>query len=233
MGSSISSVVKEQGNGLKLDAQAQEELNALLTKVGLKYDDFVKQMKSTADNTLIPISKILSSGHVVHAKVTQTGENVKNAVSSSKVTAFAKGDILDGVFAIVNAGVESVLGDVAADQSEHRTYAITCGEFGGIMRIDIDIVCYTFTSTALAAVTNNVISAAYVVSSVDMSQLDKDTIRDIVQVCYGGVLTGIGIQDELTRIYKLILSAYEADTHGADFIIPSTVLGSKPKDPVV
>ncbi|KAJ7608770.1 hypothetical protein FB45DRAFT_1039438 [Roridomyces roridus] len=185
MGSSISSLVKEQGDGFK--AQAQDQLTALLTVAELKYDNFIGQVKSTADNTPFPINKILSSDHVVHAKVTQTGENVKNAVSSSTVTAFAKGDILDGVFAIVNAGMETVLGAVAANQSEHRAYAITCGELGGIMRIDIDIVCYTFTSTALAAVTSNVISTAYVISSVDTSKLDKDTISDIVQACYGGV----------------------------------------------
>ncbi|KAJ7649972.1 hypothetical protein FB45DRAFT_997151 [Roridomyces roridus] len=99
--------------------QAQDQLNALLTMAQLKYDNFMGQ-------------------------VTQTGDNVKKAVSSA-VTAFAKGDILDGVFAIVNAGVEAVLGNVAANQSQHRTYAITCGELGGIMRIDIDIFCYTFT----------------------------------------------------------------------------------------
>ncbi|KAJ7608768.1 hypothetical protein FB45DRAFT_763039 [Roridomyces roridus] len=200
MGSSISALVKEQNDSLK--AQAQDQLTALLTMAELKYENFMGHVKSTADKTLIPVNKILLSNHVVHAKVTSTGEGVQNAVKDT-VTAFAKGDILTGVTSIVDFGVKAVLADVAANQSQHRTYAITCGELGGIMRIDIDIFCYTFTSAALTAVTNNVVSTAYVVSSVDASKLDTTTLRDIVQVCYGGVVDKVGLSFPLSCTWIL------------------------------
>jgi hypothetical protein len=93
-----------------------------------------------------------------------------------------------GLVAVVDFGIDAVLGNVAANQSQHDTYAITVGNLGGLMRVDIQVFCYTFESQALASVANNVVSVAYAISSVDGSKLDKNTLRDIVQVCYGGVV---------------------------------------------
>jgi hypothetical protein len=93
-----------------------------------------------------------------------------------------------GLAAVVDFGIDAVLGNVAANQSQHDTYAITVGNLGGIMRVDIQIFCYTFQSSDLVKVTNNVISVAYAISSVDAAMLDPNTLRDVVQVCYGGVV---------------------------------------------
>jgi hypothetical protein len=73
------------------------------------------------------------------------------------------------------------LGDVTANQSEQTTYAITCGQLGSIMRIDVSIFCYTFSSTVLTKVTQNAACAAYTIGSVDAEKLDKDRLRDNVQ----------------------------------------------------
>lgn len=81
-----------------------------------------------------------------------------------------------------------MIGNVAANQSEHTTYAITVGALGGVARIDIDIFCYSYTAEALTKVTNNVVTVSYAISSVDSSRLDANTLRDIVQVCYGGLV---------------------------------------------
>ncbi|KAJ6543147.1 hypothetical protein B0H19DRAFT_1172900 [Mycena capillaripes] len=75
------------------------------------------------------------------------------------------------------------------------------------MRIDINIFCYTYTAQALTKVTNNVVAVAYTISSVDESKLSTDTLRDIVQVCYEGVVTPA--QEE--AIYQQLLGAMKAD----------------------
>ncbi|KAF8185836.1 hypothetical protein K438DRAFT_1973680 [Mycena galopus ATCC 62051] len=205
MGSSISSIIDKQNADLK--AQAQDQLNALLTMADLKYTTFLTTVKDTSDSTMIPIDKILLMDHAVNAGVTNNTQNIQTAITTA-IGAFAGGDILTGLTAVIGAGLDAVFGNVAANQSEHTTYAITCGALGGIMRVDIDIFCYSFTSQALTAVTNNVVAVAYTVSSVNSANLDKDTLRDIVQVCYGGLVS----TEELTAIYNQILAAYNEDT---------------------
>jgi hypothetical protein len=73
------------------------------------------------------------------------------------------------------------LGDVTSNQSEQTTYTITCGQLGGIMRIDVNIFDYTFSSTVLTKVTQNAACAAYTIGSVDAEKLNKDRLRDILQ----------------------------------------------------
>ncbi|KAJ7140595.1 hypothetical protein C8R43DRAFT_829520, partial [Mycena crocata] len=191
MGSSVSSLVNGQQADMK--AQAQDQLNALLLMADLKYTNFLNTVKDTTDNTMIPVDKILLKDHEENAGVSNNADNIKKAITSAG-KAFASGDVLDGKYsfffytfgitAIIGVGLDAVFGNVAANQSEHTTYAITCGELGGVMRVDISIFCYTYTSKALTEVTNNVVSVAYTVSAVNSSKLDADTLRDIVQVCY-------------------------------------------------
>ncbi|KAJ7252195.1 hypothetical protein C8J57DRAFT_1077533 [Mycena rebaudengoi] len=190
MGSSLSAMIDKQQADMK--AQAQDQLNALLTMAELKYTNFLKTVKDTTDKTLIPVDKILRMDHIVNAGVTNNSENIKKAISSVGKD-FTSGNILDGkrITAIIGVGLDAVFGNVAANQSEHTTYAITCGELGGILRIDINIFCYTYTAEALTKVTNNVVAVAYTVSAVDSRKLDVDTLRDIVQVCYGGLVPSV------------------------------------------
>ncbi|KAJ7020834.1 hypothetical protein C8F04DRAFT_1274446 [Mycena alexandri] len=204
MGSAISSIVDKQQADMK--AQAQDQLNALLTMADLKYQNFIATVQNIDDHTLIPIDKIIIKDHTVSAGVTSDSSNLKNAISGA-VKDFAKGDVLDGLTAVIGFGLDAVFGNVAANQSEHTTYAITCGELGAIMRTDVSIFCYTFTSEAMTKVTNNVVAVAYTVSTVHSSELDQDTLRDIVQVCYGGLVT----KEKLQAIYKQILDAYNDD----------------------
>ncbi|KAJ7835866.1 hypothetical protein B0H13DRAFT_1913356 [Mycena leptocephala] len=227
MGQAISSIIADQNGDLK--AQAQDQLNALLTMADLKYSNFIASVKDSSDNTLIPIDKLLLMNHSVSAAVTQNTTNITDAITAA-AKGFASGQILEGEFSnhgeigtsekknshvcilpipgittVVGAGLNAVLGDIATNQSEHTTYAITCGDLGGIMRVDINIFCYSFTSKALTAVTNNVVMIAYTISSVDANKLDKDTLRDIVQVCYGGVVP----KDQLVAIYNEVLAALD------------------------
>nr|GAT47668.1 predicted protein [Mycena chlorophos] len=201
MGSTISAIVNQQNGDLK--NQAQDQLNALLTIADLKFNAFMSTVKDTSDNTLIPVDKILLMDHVVNAGVSQDTSALTNAIKTA-AGAFASDDIVDGLTAVIGAGLTAVFGNVAANQSEHTTYAITCGQLGGIMRVDLDIFCYTFTSSQLVTVTNNVVMVAYTVSSIDASKLDVATLRDIVQVCYGGLVS----TDQLTAIFNQIIAAY-------------------------
>ncbi|KAJ7743294.1 hypothetical protein B0H14DRAFT_2406990 [Mycena olivaceomarginata] len=188
MGSTISSLVNKQQGDLK--TQAEDQLNALLTMADLKYNNFMAQVKDTSNSTLIPVDKILVMDYQVTAGVTSNPDDIKNAITKAG-KAFASGDILDGLIDVIGAGLDAAFGNVTANQAERTIYAITCGDLGGIMRIDISTFCYTFSSTALTQVTNNVVSVAYTISSVDASKLDKSTIRDVVQVCYGGIVSQV------------------------------------------
>jgi hypothetical protein len=100
-------------------------------------------------------------------------------------------EVTTGITGIIGAGIDAVLGNVAANESEQTTYAISCGALGGVMRIDINIFCYSYTAEALTKVTNNVMMVAYTISSVDASKLDADTLRNIVQTCYGGTIDDV------------------------------------------
>ncbi|KAJ7020833.1 hypothetical protein C8F04DRAFT_1241699 [Mycena alexandri] len=204
MGSSISAMINQQQAEMK--AQAQDQLNALLTMADLKYQNFLGTVKEKMDRSTVPVDKILILDHSVHAGVTNNADNLKKTVSTAG-KAFASGEVLDGVTAVISAGLDAVFGNVQANESEHSTYVITCGDLGGIMRIDIDIFCYTYTSTALTKVTNNVVNVSYAISSVDVSQLDAETIRGIVQTCYGEAVP----LEQLKAIYEEILAAYKAD----------------------
>jgi DNA anti-recombination protein RmuC len=93
MGSSISSVIEQQQEAMK--AQAQDQLQALLTMATVKQNIFLKTLKDSTDNTLIPVDKILEQGHSVQAGVSSDASNLKNAITGA-INDFAKGDILDG-----------------------------------------------------------------------------------------------------------------------------------------
>ncbi|KAJ7252194.1 hypothetical protein C8J57DRAFT_1137865, partial [Mycena rebaudengoi] len=146
MGSSLSAMIDKQQADMK--AQAQDQLNALITMADLKFTAFMNTVKDTSDDTMIPIDKILIMDHTVNAGVTNNSENIKKAVTGAG-KAFASGNVLDGkspffvvyapltavttgITAIIGVGLDAVFGNVAANQSEHTTYAITCGELGGI-----------------------------------------------------------------------------------------------------
>ncbi|KAJ6543148.1 hypothetical protein B0H19DRAFT_1239242 [Mycena capillaripes] len=149
---------------------------------------------------------------IVNAGVTNNSDSIKNAI-----TAAAKD--FTSITAIIGKGLDVVFENVTANQSEYTTFAIVCGELGRIMRIDINIFCYTYTAQALTRVTNNVVAVAYTISSVDESKLDADTLRDIVQVCYEGSVSPAGsfqltsgnFKAQIKAIYQQLLGAMNAD----------------------
>jgi hypothetical protein len=79
----------------EMKAQAQDQLNALVTMGDLKFQAFMDVVKSRDDDTLIPVDKILVMDHTINAGVTNNADNIKRAVTSAG-KAFASGDILDG-----------------------------------------------------------------------------------------------------------------------------------------
>lgn len=62
---------------------------------------------------------------------------------------------------------------------------ITVGKLGYPLRVDMLLYTYSFTSDTLIKVTKNVAALAVVVSSVEMKDLDDETIGATVQYCYG------------------------------------------------
>ncbi|KAF7292586.1 hypothetical protein MIND_01156100 [Mycena indigotica] len=207
MGNSVSAAISKAEDGQKKDAQ--DSLNALLAMAEMKYQTFLSSVKDKSDTTMVPVSKFLLMDHSVNASVKKDNEKVKKAVTGA-VSAFASGAILDGVSAVIGFGIDAVLGNVAANQSEHTTYVITCGELGGLMRIDINIFCYSYTSESLRKIAENVVSVSYAISSVDSRDLDPDTLRGVVQVCYGGVVK----REQLNEIYQLLIKAHESSKTG-------------------
>lgn len=58
------------------------------------------------------------------------------------------------------------------------------GSFGDILRVDIQLYTYTFTSEGLRNVTENIVAIAIVISAIDVAVLDDKTICVIAQLCY-------------------------------------------------
>ncbi|KAJ7321875.1 hypothetical protein DFH08DRAFT_818251 [Mycena albidolilacea] len=184
MGSSISSIINKQQGDLK--AQAKDQLNVLLTMADL--------------NALIPVDKILVMNY------NSLPDNIETVITNTGKV-FVSGNILNRLTAVLGAGLDVVFGNVAANQAECTTYSITCGDLGIIMHINISTFCYTFSSPGLTQVTNNIVSVTYMVSSINSSKLDRDTIQDIIQVCYGRVVP----QDQLLTIYQQIITAFNGN----------------------
>ncbi|KAJ7172785.1 hypothetical protein C8R43DRAFT_1230914 [Mycena crocata] len=186
MGSSLSAMVAAQPEETR--AQVQNELDALLTRADLSNQAFTDAVKDNARASTVPVDNILMKGYRVSAGVTHDANDIKNAVAAVD-KGFIGGASITG---IIGVGLHAVLGNNAANLSEHTTYAIAGNEFGGMGRIDIKIVCYSFPVVAHTGAPNNVVAVAYTISSADTSKLDPNILHNIVETCYSGAITPQG-----------------------------------------
>lgn len=184
MGQAISSIF---GDPKKDEQTAKDALNSLIELAKAKSVIFDEQILANASNILeIPIDKILIKDYVIQASVSSDAQNLAGAVKNT-IGNFANGDFVDGITDILKVGLNALFGNYSGSISEKQLYLISVGPLGGIFRIDYYMYSYKFQSETLSKYASNVVTVCYVVSSVKVENLDKNTLRDIVQICYAGV----------------------------------------------
>ncbi|KAH0282304.1 hypothetical protein M436DRAFT_86617 [Aureobasidium namibiae CBS 147.97] len=106
----------------------------------------LKVTNGNVDTKHIPIGQILYEDWqvrcTVSTDVTAIGDIIKDSYS-----AFAKGNMADGIASVLAGGLKIVMGTYVGNKSTREVYSITTGDLGGLQRADIRIFAYRFTAS--------------------------------------------------------------------------------------
>ena len=220
MGKSVSQVKQEaQQQNIEDEKMANDALNSMMTIAETNLQLFYARIKSTDDNTQIPISKFIRDFSMIECGVDQDAEKVKEAVGSV-LGDIANLDFLGAITNVVNVGLDVLLGRFAGNTSMYDAMTVSVGSLGGFYRIDYYMYGYEFTSDSLAKITKNCICVAVVISSINTADLDKNTVNVILQTAYPN-----SDYDELRILQQDVYKALGWDD-------PQKESGFKPSDPV-
>ncbi|KAN0072623.1 hypothetical protein V8E54_009552 [Elaphomyces granulatus] len=194
--------------------QAQDALNALVTvakdKAIIHYQTVISNAR---DAKLLPIHHVVTTMQQTYCGISKNPAGLKQSIGNA-VKNFVKGEIVDGLAAIASEALDTLMGSVISNSSEYSNYTITVGKLGGIGRIDFYMYYYKYTSQALITVAEDCLVTSLVISSVDISDLDENDIRVIVQNNYSGQLAGETDDQSNERqqnIVKLITAAISSN----------------------
>jgi hypothetical protein len=111
---------------------------------------------------------------------------------------------MQGLTTTISTAINKLIGAVAANMSEKRGYAIAVGQLGGVCkffrpyemraegelteasldRVDYLLYYYKFTSKAITSVCEEMLLQCWVISSVNVDQLNTNTLNVILQQGY-------------------------------------------------
>ncbi|OTA70221.1 hypothetical protein K449DRAFT_320464, partial [Hypoxylon sp. EC38] len=184
MGQTVSSLIENLQQDSEKEKKANDALNALVEMAKLQQERFSLTVQNNIGNQkLIPVDVIISQESILQATTSSQVTGVSDIISTL-FSAFASGDVAKGVVALVQTGLNILIGSYSGNTSSRDTYIITTGELGGVMRIDMHFFAYQYTSSQLTDICKQVISVNIVISSVDISKLSDSTLRAIVQNVY-------------------------------------------------
>ncbi|OTA84037.1 hypothetical protein M434DRAFT_174882 [Hypoxylon sp. CO27-5] len=187
MGQTVSSLIENLQQDSEKEKKANDALNALVEMAKLQQERFSLTVQNNIGNQkLIPVDVIISQESILQATTSSQVTGVGDIISTL-FSAFASGDVAKGVVALVQTGLNILIGSYSGNTSSRDTYIITTGELGGVMRIDMHFFAYQYTSSQLTDICKQVISVNIVISSVDISKLSDSTLRAIVQNVYGAL----------------------------------------------
>lgn len=202
MGQSASQIEEQaQAKAAEDQKQAQDALNALSTIAKLKKDAFFEMIKSKGDDDEVKIDKVIIKEGDMKCSVTKNSDDLKKGINDI-VGSFCKGDFAGAISGIVNTGLDMVMGNYTANQSEHQLYCILVqGEV--LSRLDVYLYSYAYTSKSMISVTENVVVYAYAVSSIDVQSLDRSTLMSIISTQYQAIDQQEKLLEEIMKIYNI------------------------------
>ncbi|KAL9045509.1 MAG: hypothetical protein Q9214_001457 [Letrouitia sp. 1 TL-2023] len=200
MGQSVSALVESIENNAQKEKLANDALNSLV-ELAVRNPTFNAQ--------LIPIDKILDKDTIIQCNISNTPSDIGNAIADT-FSSFASGDIANGISKLINNGLKLLLGSYSGNSSMRDTYAIACGELGGISRLDMHFYSYRYTADQLTSIAKQVLCVSIVRSSVDPTKLSDATLRNIIQNTYSA-----SSKDEQQKMYDQLKAARDADLQHA------------------
>ncbi|KAA1473294.1 hypothetical protein DENSPDRAFT_268029 [Dentipellis sp. KUC8613] len=184
MGSTISSIMEGVAGDDQKEKQANDALNVLMQVATNRQTLFYDHIRSPEfDPGLVPMSKVIYKYQSIHCSVTSNADDISKSITDS-LGDFIDGDVAKGVTNIVQSSLNFLFGNYAANSSSTTMYTLTTGSLGGLARIDTDFYSYEYTSQTLSTITKNVIVCSVVISSADVTGLNKNDISAIVQTLY-------------------------------------------------
>ncbi|TFY71359.1 hypothetical protein EVG20_g1660 [Dentipellis fragilis] len=184
MGSTISSIMEGVAGDDQKEKQANDALNVLMQVATNRQTLFYDHIRSPEfDPGLVPMSKVIYKYQSIHCSVTSNADDISKSITDS-LGDFIDGDVAKGVTNIVQSSLNFLFGNYAANSSSTTMYTLTTGSLGGLARIDTDFYSYEYTSETLSTITKDVVVCSVVISSADVTGLNKNDISAIVQTLY-------------------------------------------------
>ncbi|TFY66384.1 hypothetical protein EVG20_g4706 [Dentipellis fragilis] len=199
MGQSISEIVSGLEGKDQQEKEANDALNALMQVATDRQTLFYEHISSPAfDPGLVPMHKVIYKYQNIQCSVGQNPDGITKEITDTMGN-FIDGDVAKGVTNIVNSCLGFLFGNYAANASSTTMYTLTTGSLGGLARIDTDLYSYEYTSSTLSTITKNVLVCSIVISSADVTGLNKNDMSAIVQTLYGGSAPAdqVKIRDQL------------------------------------
>ncbi|KAF8536325.1 hypothetical protein BDD12DRAFT_890546 [Trichophaea hybrida] len=191
MGQQISALVDSIENDEEKEKLANDALNSLVEISKVQINAFKLSISnSNFDADRIPIDQIIYSDSIIQANFSSSPADIGKVMQS--FTNFAQGEVAKGIASLLSSGLDLLLGSYEGNSSTRDTYLISTGSLGG-----------------------QVLAVSIVISSVDLSKVDDNSLRVIVQETYSS-----SSPQDLKRIYAQIKSAKDSDKKSDDTLQP-------------
>ncbi|KAG9123964.1 hypothetical protein FRC07_013355 [Ceratobasidium sp. 392] len=186
MGAAISEMKSqiERADNLKgKEDEIKEALENMRVMAADQLATFNERIRNREHDThLIPISKILSSFEYIQCSTSNhdtIGEGIKDAVKD-----FSSGPVADGIANLAGSVFKRLLGESSGSRQLQTRYTISIDPLGGISRLDALFFVYNFSASGLMSTVGSVCAACIVKSSADVTSVDDNTLRVLVNQCF-------------------------------------------------
>ena len=170
MGNSITQAIKEQQE--KNDAEVTETLQTMHKMLINKIAATASQMENAAiEDKSLPIVAVVDKAQKYKIKVSAaTSDQVSQALDE-----ILSGDFLDGIKRLVKVGLDQLLGNVSAGETERRDFHVVFAN-NSLLRIDYMIYKYEFSSKGLKDEMQNVFCYYLQVGVLDLQKVNPQIL---------------------------------------------------------
>lgn len=183
MGNAITSVIKSVAGDSDDDKLTRDCLTSLYLLGQSRTETAYAQATSEANSLYAPISKVLFRKQKILCQCSTNIDSIVLGIKSS-VQSLIQGQILDGVTKIVSDALNTVLGESSGQTSSENTYALIATDIGALLRLDVDVWNFETSTTRLQRTAKTVTAITLLISSVDITKLQKHDIRALVSLKY-------------------------------------------------
>jgi len=182
MGQFVSSIKDKARETGEQDAKlADDALNSLQDLARSRQKIFrLTVEKSSNANLEVPIKKIVHDKFIIKCGVESNPEGLKSTIDELIGAFSKKTSITEAIAKSLSLGLDTLFGNYSGSTSETSEYTISVTDNGAVYRIDYYLYSYRFTSESLTNYSKNVLLACLVVSSANVADLDRNSVKVIV-----------------------------------------------------